>query len=150
MKIVTKIVLGIIAISSISFIAVRETIEQKNAAKLAQMGKNQADFEALIEEIHNTTPYVVYITSGYRSTKKQKVLYEQNPKNAKPGTSPHEFKRAMDINLIGPTGWIRKIDSKETWLKTGVPNIAKKMGFRWGGNFKTYHDPVHFDLPNKG
>ena len=150
MKIVTKIVLALIAVSSISFLVVRETIDQKNANKLAQMGKNQEKFEAFIEEIHNTTPYIVYITSGYRSTAKQKVLHEQNPKNARPGTSPHEFKRAMDINLIGPTGWIRKSDSKEIWMKTGIPDIAKKRGFRWGGNFKTYHDPVHFDLPTRG
>lgn len=150
MKLVIKIALSLIALGSISTLVIRETIDHKNAKKLAQMGKNQAKFEALIEEIHNTTPYVVYITSGYRSTAKQKLLHEQDPRNATPGTSPHEFKRALDINLIGPTGWVRKNDNKEIWLKTGIPDIAEKQGFRWGGNFKSYYDPVHFDVPNKG
>ena len=150
MKIIVKICLILVAIGSLSTLFVRLTIDQKNALKLKDMGKNQQQFERLIERIHNETPYVVYITSGYRSTAKQTVLYEQNPNNARPGTSPHEFKRALDINLIGPNGWIKKADSKDTWLKTGVPQIASEMGFRWGGNFKSYHDPVHFDVPNKG
>lgn len=141
------IVIGILGLSYGGF---RVALYQHNLNKLQQMGKNQAKFTQLIERIHKETPYFVFITSGYRSTAKQTVLYQQNSKNAKPGTSPHEFKRALDFNLIGIEGWIRKRDAVETWRATGVPDIAQEMGFRWGGNFKNYHDPVHFDVKEKG
>jgi len=36
--------------------------------------------------------------------------------------------------------------SKSSWESTGAPDVARGMGFRWGGDFKSYHDPVHFEL----
>ena len=121
-------------------------IYKHNREKLRDMGTNQATFETFIKRVHKETAYTVYITSGYRSTEHQKRLYKQNNKNAKPGRSPHEYKRAIDINLLSMKGHIRKRDSKEMWMKTGVPQIAADMGLRWGGNFKYYHDPVHFEV----
>lgn len=124
----------------------RFAINKHNSEKLSEMGRNQTTFETFIKRVHQETTYTVYITSGYRSTEHQRRLYEEDDRNAKPGTSPHEFKRALDINLLSITGRIRKADSKETWMKTGIPQIAKEMGLRWGGNFKYYHDPVHFEV----
>ena len=121
-------------------------IKENNRERLSALGTNQATFETFIQRVHKETPYTVYITSGYRSTEHQNRLYRQNNKNAKPGSSPHEFKRAIDINLLSMKGHIRKRDTKETWMKTGVPQIAAEMGLRWGGNFKYYHDPVHFEV----
>ncbi len=149
----TKILLlpvCILGLLSLSFLGAKKTIEAQNLRYLSKLGSNQVQFQQLIDTIQQQTPYVVYITSGHRSTVHQKKLYAQNSKNAKPGSSPHEFKRALDINLIGPFGWIRKSDSIDTWKRTTVPSIAKTLGFRWGGDFKSYHDPVHFDLPNSG
>lgn len=53
-----------------------------------------------------------------------------------------------DINATNGTSYLRKASSKEAWEATGIPNIARDMGIRWGGDFKTYYDPVHFDLGN--
>ena len=122
------------------------SVRRHNQEKLTQLGKNQATFETFIKRVHKETPYTVYITSGHRNTEHQRRLYKQNKKNAKPGTSPHEFKRAIDINLLSYKGHVRKRDSKEAWMKTGVPQIAADMGLRWGGDFKYYHDPVHFEV----
>ena len=113
---------------------------------LEKMGDNRQEFEDLFRDIERGTPYYVLVTSGYRSHEEQARLKKQNPKNAAPGRSPHQHQRAMDINLISVKGLIRKADSKERWNSTGVPQIAKKKGFRWGGDFKSYHDPVHFEL----
>ena len=121
-----------------------------NERHLQQMGTNEEKFRQLFKQIHTKCWCVVYVTSSYRSTAKQKELYKHNHKNAKPGRSPHEFKRAMDINLLTFGGWVRKRDSVDVWKATGAPAVAKKMGFRWGGNFKSYHDPVHFDVPQLG
>ncbi len=143
----TGVIVGLAALALMGF---RISLHQHNREKLKQLGQNQEAFAELIQTIHRETPYLVYVTSGYRSTEHQRQLYKVNSKNARPGTSPHEHRRAIDINLIGVRGYVRKADSKETWLKTGVPQIAKKLGFRWGGNFKYYHDPVHFDVRNPG
>ena len=121
-------------------------IYKHNREKLSTMGTNQATFETFIKRVHKETPYTVYITSGYRSTEHQKRLYKQNSKNAKPGSSPHEYKRAIDINLLSVKGHIRKRDSKETWMNTDAPSIEVEIGLCWGRNFKNYHAPVHFEV----
>ena len=121
-------------------------LTQHNQKFLQEMGENQAAFEALFLEIERQTPYRVLITSGHRSYEEQVRLKKQNSKNATPGRSPHQFHRAMDINLISVRGLIRKSDSKERWEQTGVPQLAKERGFKWGGDYKYYHDPVHFEL----
>ena len=121
-------------------------VRQHNEKYLQEMGVHREKFETLFTTIHENTDCFVYVTSGYRSTEKQQKLYDQNNKNAKPGTSPHEFQIAMDLNLICNGDWIVKADSKETWEQTKVPQLAKDLGFRWGGDFKNYHDPVHFEI----
>ena len=84
------------------------------------------------------------IISGYRSYEEQKQLYEDyrrrglTKRAAKPGTSPHEFGRAIDIN--------RKI------LKNGeIQKLAKyakeTLHMRWGGDFKNWDtEQWHFDI----
>lgn len=134
----------------VSLLGLRIGLAAHNQKALKEMGSNQDEFAQFFKKVHKETPYLIFVTSGYRSNEKQKRLHAQNPKNAKPGRSPHQAKRAMDINLISLKGFIRKADSKETWEATGVPQIADEMGFRWGGNFRNYHDPVHFDLPKSG
>ena len=136
--------------AAVSVLGLRIALATHNQKALNEMGTNKDEFVQLFKRIHKETPYLVFVTSGYRSHEKQKKLYAQNPKNAKPGHSPHQAKRAMDINLISWRGLIRKADTKERWEETGVPQIAEEMGFRWGGNFRSYHDPVHFDLPSSG
>lgn len=104
------------------------------------------DFEHLISEIQKKG-YKVVITSSYRDFKHQVRLKKQNKSNATPGHSPHNYGLAIDINIISPTGkWFKKATSKQQWMKTGIPQLAKSLGFRWGGDFKSYHDPVHFDV----
>ena len=126
--------------------ATKIAVNRHNQPYLDELGANQAAFEELVHEIHAQTPYLVLITSGYRTKEHQARLHARNPKNAKPGRSLHEHRRAIDLNLISWRGLIRKGDSKARWKATQVPEIAKELGFRWGGDFKNYYDPVHFDL----
>lgn len=107
--------------------------------------KVQDRFRELIRGIEKRG-YDVILTSGYRSFKKQADLKKKNPKNASPGRSMHNYGLAIDLNLRKGTTLWRKKTSQEKWLMTGVPQLAEKLGFRWGGRFKSYHDPVHFSL----
>ncbi len=94
--------------------------------------------------------YRVIITTGYRSFEKQVELKKENSKNASPGLSMHNYGLAIDINLQRGTELWRKRDTKEKWIQTGIPQMAKNMGLFWGGDFKTYHDPVHFEIDMDG
>ena len=89
------------------------------------------------------------ITSGYRTFEKQQQLYDSGQTTARAGNSFHNYGMAIDINLIRFGKYIGMINTKSAWLETGVPQIAEEMGLRWGGNFSSFYDPVHFDLGNE-
>ncbi len=104
--------------------------------------------------VEKNTEYDIILTSGTRSFEKQKQLNSKNSSNANAGLSYHNYGLALDLNLVNrKTGFqLMKRHSKSLWLKSGVPQIAKnKFGFLWGGDFKNYHDPIHFrpkNIPN--
>lgn len=106
----------------------------------------QARFRQFIKAVEDSG-WKVIITSGYRSFAKQAELKRQNPKNAAPGRSRHNYGIAIDINAQSGSKWLRKASSRQAWLDSGIPQIAEKMGMKWGGNFNNYWDPVHFEIP---
>lgn len=106
----------------------------------------RAYFRKFIREVESRTGWKVIITSGYRTFAKQQQLKQENSNNAKPGGSWHNYGMAIDINLTKGNTTIKKANSKQDWNNTGVPQIAELLGFDWGGNFASYHDPVHFDI----
>jgi hypothetical protein len=110
--------------------------------------KVRSKFRLLINRIQKETGYKMIITSGYRDFEHQQRLKNQNSKNAKAGHSEHNYGIALDMIGIKGSHRLSKASSKEEWESTGIPQIAKSMGFRWGGDFKNYHDPVHFGLGN--
>lgn len=122
----------------------------KNAAEINKYStQEKRDFWTnAILGAEKKTGHTIYVSDTRRTYNEQAALHAINPKNAKPGTSKHETDEAIDINVITPSGeWIKKKDSAEKWLKTGVPQYLKSLGLKWGGEFRTYHDPVHFEIP---
>ena len=103
-------------------------------------------FKYLIQEIEKKG-FSVIITSGYRTFKKQSELYNENNKNARPGASLHNYGLAIDINMIKGGKYFKKNTPIQDWESTGVPTLARNLGFVWGGTFKGYADTVHFALP---
>jgi peptidoglycan L-alanyl-D-glutamate endopeptidase CwlK len=92
---------------------------------------------------------VMLVTCGERTLDEQAKLYAKGrtipgPKvtNAKPGQSIHNYKMAFDVVLIksGEASW--EVDKQ--WKR--FAEIAKKYGFKWGGEFKTLYDPPHFEM----
>ena len=120
-------------------------LSAQNKAYVSLLNKDvKGKFTKLISAI-NKHGYSVYITSGYRGGS---------------DGSMHQLGCALDVNLINDkTGEhiTMKDNTIQEWLDTGVPQIAEKMGFRWGGRFSTYTnmygtkgDPVHFDYQFDG
>ncbi len=107
-------------------------------------------FNDLTKKI-NESGYEVILTSSYRTSAEQKKLYNAY-KNQSGGraakSSKHTLKIAVDLNLKKNGVLLKKSSSREEWEASGIPAIAKNMGFRWGGDFIGNYDPVHFDLGN--
>jgi peptidoglycan LD-endopeptidase CwlK len=104
---------------------------------------------SFIEKIEANTTWKVEIISGLRTRERQIELKNENVKNASPDNSKHVKGLAIDINLYKPFKFekLKKSSHKQDWLSTGIREIAAELGLEWGGDYKTYHDPVHLELP---
>lgn len=104
-------------------------------------------FYNFLHEIETKLGYTVLVTSSHREFYEQAKLHKEDPRNAPAGSSTHELDTGIDFVLYTPAGrMIGKKSPKYIWEATGVPALAKEYGFRWGGDFKNYFDPVHYDL----
>lgn len=100
-----------------------------------------ADFFTDVEKLG----YSVIITDGFRSKAEQAGLKGDNNSNASAGLSDHEYGFAVDVNIKKDgKSILKKASSTQDWIKSGVVGVAKKHGFKWGGDFSNYHDPIHF------
>ncbi|MFS0841181.1 M15 family metallopeptidase [Paenibacillus sp. 1P03SA] len=111
----------------------------------------------------------IRITQGLRTIAEQNALYAQGrtqaqlnaaglssvkarpsePKvtNAKGGTSFHNFGMAIDFVLI-KSGYDMRADldgdGMSDWME--VVEVAKDLGFEWGGDWATFVDNPHFEM----
>jgi hypothetical protein len=110
----------------------------------------QYDIKEFFSWVEKETDWNVVWSSGYRTFEHQARLKEQNSNNASAGKSNHNYGFAVDINIRNKnTGeQLKKASSKSKWLATGIPQKAKAMGMIWGGDFNSYHDPIHFEKAN--
>lgn len=104
--------------------------------------------KSFIEKLEANSKWKVEIISGLRSKERQAELKKENSKNASVDNSKHVKGLAIDINLYKPFNLYRlqKSSTKEEWLSTGIRETSSELGLEWGGNYKTYHDPVHLEL----
>ncbi len=107
-------------------------------------------FTHFVDAIEKETDWKVEIISGLRTKEEQIQLKRDNPRNASVKKSRHVLGRAVDLNLYRRNGFrfirLKKSNSKGSWIATGIPEIAKRYGLLWGGTYRNYHDPVHFEI----
>ena len=112
--------------------------------------RNYMVFNAFIHDIEKETDWQILITSGYRTVEEQEILKKRDARNARAGQSKHNFGKAIDINLYQSTWmtgkWLLKSSPKKHWEDSDVLKIAKRYNLKWGGDFKLYYDPVHFEI----
>lgn len=129
-------------------------VEKRNKSLLTRLKdvelRNYLVFNAFIHDIEKETDWQILITSGYRTVEEQEILKKRDDRNARAGQSKHNFGKAIDINLYQSTWitgkWLLKSSSKKHWEDSGVLKIAKRYNLKWGGDFKSYYDPVHFEI----
>ncbi|UPK44016.1 M15 family metallopeptidase [Paenibacillus pabuli] len=100
----------------------------------------------------------IVITHGFRSIEEQDALYNQGRSiagnivtNAKGGESYHNYGLAIDFALRTPEGdvvWDMERDDngngKADWLE--VVELAKELGFTWGGDWANFPDYPHLQM----
>ena len=101
----------------------------------------------------------VVITDDFRSAKDQDALYAKGRStdgnvvtNARGGESYHNYGLAIDFALAAPEGehliWDMDYDgngnSKSDWKE--VVEIAKNLGFEWGGDWAKFKDYPHLQM----
>ena len=88
------------------------------------------------------------VASGLRTFKEQQDLYDKGRSkpgkivtNAKPGDSFHNYGLAIDVVEIK--------DGKAIWKNPRwqqIADLAKSIGFKWGGDWKSFKDRPHFEF----
>lgn len=170
MKTKTKIIVGVTLIAGVGYyiytrkskpqsvasVGTLDKVSQNIMKRFADSNKQHIDslnagakkeFQDFINDIIKAG-YAVVITSSYRDYLKQAA--QKDKKKGTPGYSTHNYGIGLDLNLVKDGKWINKDSSNSDWNKTGIVKLAKdKYKMRWGGDFKDYHDPIHFDLGNK-
>ena len=100
----------------------------------------------------------IVITEDIRSVEEQDRLYEQGRTTegsivtyAKGGESYHNYGLAIDFALLDINGvviWDMNYDGngngKSDWSE--VVQIAKSLGFQWGGDWANFKDYPHFQM----
>lgn len=100
----------------------------------------------------------ILITDDFRSTAEQDALYRKGRgapgnvvTNARGGQSYHNYGLAIDFALRKKNGdviWDLKYDGngnkRADWLE--VVAIAKRLGFAWGGDWKSFPDYPHLQM----
>jgi peptidoglycan L-alanyl-D-glutamate endopeptidase CwlK len=108
-------------------------------------------FQPLVKQLLDesnklTSPWITFITDGFRTYAEQAELYASGRTkigkiltNAPPGTSNHEKGLAVDL-AFQKDG---KLSYEQKYYDLIVP-IAKKLGIDWGGDWK-FVDKPHFE-----
>ncbi|PWW05075.1 peptidoglycan L-alanyl-D-glutamate endopeptidase CwlK [Paenibacillus cellulosilyticus] len=100
----------------------------------------------------------VVITDGFRSSAEQDALYRQGREDSgvvvtqvKGGESYHNYGLAIDFALRTPSndviwdmGYDGNGNGRADWME--VVDIAKKLGFTWGGDWEGFKDNPHLQM----
>ena len=105
----------------------------------------------LIKRAYKEKIYV-QMTGGYRSIGEQNRLYEQGRTNqSKPiitnvrgGYSYHNYGLAVDFVILSDDGRRALWTVNEKWKR--VANLAKLLGFTWGGDWSGFKDYPHLQM----
>ncbi|QPX71670.1 endolysin [Bacillus phage SP8] len=129
-----------------------EQLIEKSNKRLGVSGLNKVVYESAIEVIKRAYKEGIYVqySAGYRSYAEQNALYAQGRTkpgsivtNARGGYSNHNFGLAVDYFLYDKNGnahWNVNSDWKR------VAQIAKDLGFEWGGDWKSFYDAPHLEM----
>jgi peptidoglycan L-alanyl-D-glutamate endopeptidase CwlK len=129
------------------------TLDERTARNISTLHPTAQDharkFMRLASDIAGKHGVVVRIISGLRSYDEQDALYAKGrtapgPKvtNARAGFSNHNFGTAWDIGLFKGKTYLT-----DSAIYTEIGQAARSLGLTWGGDFKSFKDTPHYEVP---
>ncbi|RCX22971.1 peptidoglycan L-alanyl-D-glutamate endopeptidase CwlK [Fontibacillus phaseoli] len=136
-----------------------EYVRSKSAARLSGLNPVvAAAASALIDRCYAREVYVI-ITQGLRTYAEQDALFAQGRTKpgkivtkARGGESNHNFGVAIDFALLLADGRSVSWDTLRDADKDSLPDWsevveeAKKLGFAWGGDWRSFKDMPHLEM----
>lgn len=125
-----------------------DIVSERNIEKLHPKVRDKA--REFINKVEKELGIKLRATSTLRTYAEQDELYAQGRTtkggkvtNARGGQSNHNFGTALDVVPIvnGKADWKTTAD---TWNK--IANVGKSLGFKWGGDWKSFVDKPHFEM----
>lgn len=136
-----------------------EQVKNKSNAKLSGLHPVVMQATERLIELSYDRGIPIVITQGLRTIAEQDALFAQGRTkpglivtNARGGYSNHNFGVAIDFALLLPDGrsvsWdtLRDGDFDRIADWNEVVEEAKKLGFEWGGDWKTFKDLPHLEM----
>ena len=114
---------------------------------VSYMNENiQSTFRRFYESLRDGgyEDYVITINAVFRPFSRSVELKAENPKNAAPGRSVHNYAAGVDFNVTDPKGRTFLKKERNPWIEQGIVSKAEAAGLMWGGSFSGYVDSVHF------
>lgn len=123
---------------------------ERNISTLHPRAQKKArEFMQLVAPLMARKNVVVKIISGLRTYAEQDALHAKGrttagPKvtNAKAGYSNHNFGTAWDIGLFKSGLYLA-----QSPLYKEVGEISRSLGLNWGGDWKSFVDLPHYEVP---
>lgn len=128
----------------------REKIQAINSMRLSNVKPELAEkCRALLTQAA-AEGFTLVVTEGYRSIEEQNRLYqigrrgikgERKVTNARGGESNHNYRTAVDFAFVvnGEISWNEK-------LYLNIGRWARKVGLKWGGDWRSFKDFPHVEL----
>jgi peptidoglycan L-alanyl-D-glutamate endopeptidase CwlK len=116
---------------------------QKSLDKLSTVAQ---PLQQVFKEAITNSPYDFSITEGIRSKERQQQLYDEGKSQTL--NSKHIVGKAVDIAVF--------VDGAVTWDMKYYKQVAEHIlavaklndvSLTWGGNWKSFKDGPHFELP---
>ncbi|KJK28420.1 M15 family metallopeptidase [Paenibacillus polymyxa] len=136
-----------------------EQVRAKSANRIAGLSELQRKAAELLIDFAYACGVPIVITQGLRTIDEQNGLYAQGRTepgqivtNARGGYSYHNFGVAIDFALLLPDGKNVSWDMQRDGDGDGIADWdevvaeAKRIGWNWGGDWRSFKDYPHFEM----
>lgn len=131
------------------------TFDQRSEANIATLLPKAQTLARQFMKVAAGFQFNVRIISGTRTYAEQNVLFGQTPKvtNAKGGQSNHNFSIAWDVGIFDAAGnYFTGATAKQAKAYSELAALIKANvpGLEWGGDWKSFKDPPHYQVSTGG
>ncbi len=116
--------------------------------KFDRLSKAHPDIQSAVKNVASKISFDVIVSCTTRSREDQAAAFKSGNSKAKFGQSPHNYSPALAVDLVPCDN-----DGKPDWTtihlyKALAEEMKRELNITWGGDWKTFKDYPHFELPD--